>query len=175
MCVFSPGPIFECHWNLISQRHSEKKEKSPRKSCLSLQLAQTIQPFIGFVVLCVLISKQACVFVFILDALLKLCAVFNVAVWDFFFPPWLCWFEFLCMEWQQDKCTELWRTNRVNCPSQNAKPIIRKMTELQKKKRWKKTGKKREIVCKGRKDGKECELHYRLIKNRTVWHWVGYG
>lgn len=87
MCVFSPGPIFECHWNLISQRHSEKKEKSPRKSCLSLQLAQTIQPFIGFVVLCVLISKQACVFVFILDALLKLCAVFNVAVWDFFFSP----------------------------------------------------------------------------------------
>lgn len=81
--------------------------------------------------MCPDIQTSICVCI-LCDTLLKLCTWFNAALWDFF-PPWLCWFEFLRIEWQQDKCTELWRTNRVNCPSQNAKPIICKTTELQKR------------------------------------------
>lgn len=130
---FGSGLISECHWNLISQRHSEKKQKSPRKSCLSLQLAQTIQPFIGSAVLCVPTSKQACVFCSLCVTLCSSFALGSLLLSEifFFFFPRLCWFKFLRMDWQQDKCTELWRTNRVRCPSQNAKPVICKMTELQ--------------------------------------------
>lgn len=143
MCVFSSGPIFECHWNLISQRHSEKEGEVSQGELL----ISTISPnntalywLCCFMCPDIQTSMHVCI---LCDALLKVCTQFSVAVRDFF-PPWLCWFEFLRMEWQQDKCTELWRTNRVNCPSQNAKPIICKMTELRKRM---KTRRKQEKMC----------------------------
>lgn len=78
-------------------------------------------------------------------------------------PPtlWLCLFEFLRMEWQQDKCTELWRTNPGKQSFQNAKPVIWKNENKTNKQKTSGFQKKNERQTKGgslhrwRKDGKE--------------------
>lgn len=88
---------------------------------------------------------------------------FIVAVWDFLLLDvlsfFLSFFLFSRMEWQWDKCTELWRSNSVNCPSQNTKSIICKVTEMQKKKEKKKA---RKDVCEG--------LHGDKKIWGTLWH-----
>lgn len=110
-----------------------KRKRSPRMSCLSLQLAQTIQPLIGFAVLCVPISNPACVFCVFLWCF-RTC--FNVALLDFpFFFSSLGFVGLNVHAWSGS------RTNAQNCEEptgwtalpQNAKPIICKM-KVEKKK-----------------------------------------
>lgn len=77
------------------------------------------------------------------------------AVRDF----WLCSFDFLCMEWQQNKCTELWKIDRVKVSSKSrGLSFLKKKEQIQApinnkkqttKNLW--TNKRSKCVCK-------CEL-----------------
>lgn len=133
MCVFSSGLIFECHWNLISQRHKAKGEVSQEQLPNNAELDW--------------LRCRVCRYPneHVVRVKLQLCNWFNAAARFLFFNSLGCVFYFLFsrMTWQQDKCTELWRTNRVNCPSQNARPIICKTSEKKAPKKWESRNKKK--------------------------------
>lgn len=117
VCVLSSGSIFECHWNLISQRHSEKKEEvSQDELLISTISANNTASYWLCCFMCPDIQPGMCFLRFpvMFSHVFQCC---SLRFPFFFFLPRLCWFECSRMEWQQDKCTELWRTNRVNCPS----------------------------------------------------------
>lgn len=130
LCKRSSGSMFECHWNLISQRHSEKEKRSLRKSWLSLQLAWTIQPLYWLSCsMCPDIQTSICVCEMFwsssaLGSVMLSEIFFFFTLLDVFFLDFHAWSG---SRTNAQSCEE---PTRVNCPSQNTKPIICKTAEF---------------------------------------------